>query len=389
MNKEEKSRSVHQALSSHGFTTLPRIPFDPGGDPVTILTNCCIYPFDEQRYVRSQTKAYYGPTAQAHLMNVTAAAAVQLMEQGLRVILHVPLEIEERMRELVALHPRVDLCTIVTGDLSKRELRPVLYAAILDMAKHRPVSRVDMCLYDSYASGLEKPFLPMFEDDPEVAGRIMAERTNFFFAMSMMAYDLLTRCGQSEMRIVCPTALAAKRPSAHLCTDTLHKAVSNVMLRTLGHELPYYTQKPVRIVEVAPGIIDTGLYDAEPIRQATYVESVIDGFAMQGGTDLALFPLLSIESLAAVCVAYLRANTDEQLVEYAGEDAVRLTQAGRSIDDLRSAFSRLVRSNDDGSVSLSGDLPEYCFAPGTVWGALSPLCHGYSFVPLTPPGQLF
>jgi hypothetical protein len=69
--------------------------------------------------------------------------------------------------------------------------------------------------------------------------------------MAMICYDLLLNRGQENLRLICPTALASKRPSAHLFTDTIHKAVSNVLLETLGYELPYYTGKDCSVVDVA------------------------------------------------------------------------------------------------------------------------------------------
>lgn len=385
----QKHEYVRRELRAKKLHELPALSLTPDGAPVCILTNCCIYPFDETRHARTATKTYYEPTGERHMLNVTAAAAIKLMERGQRVIMHVPEEIRVRMEELIALHPRAALCRLVTGDIYKRSILEVLYGAVTNMADTELVSRIDFCLYDSYASGLSRPFLPMFEDDPATAGRLAAERTNFLFYFSMMAYDLLTRCGQAELRFVCPTALAAKRPSSHLFTDTIHKAVSNVLLRTLGYELPYYCDKPARIVEVAPGIVDSGLYDELSVREATHEESVMDGFPlMHGPLDVHAFPMLCIDVLAEVCVAYLIADTDKQLATFVSEEVRDVTRAGRSHEELRATFEQLTVSQGDGII-ISQELPEYCYMPGTVWGGLPPIHCGYTSVMLTPPGQYF
>lgn len=388
MNTLEKRQYVQRELTKKGFHNLPRLELDPAGTPVCILTNCCIYEFDETLYARTATKTYYAPTGQSHLLNVSAATALKLMERGQRVIMHVPAEVRERMETLLALHPQAELCQIVTGDMYKQSVLEIFYEAVVAAQAKSPVSRVDFCLYDSYASGLTRPFLPMFEDDPATAGQLAASRINFLFYASMMAYDLLTRCGQKELRFVCPTALATKRPSAHLFTDTVHKAVSNVLLHTLGYEFPYYCEKPARIVEVAPGIVDTGLYDEAQVRDMTYEESLIDGFPLAHGSSLDEFPMLSVDTLADVCLAYLCADSSNQLSGFLAADVSELLRAGRSQREFEEAMRRLAVSEGE-RVTVSRDLPEYCYMPGSVWGELPPIRPGYTPVFLTPVGQRF
>lgn len=388
MNKQEY---VRKELEKKGFEELPHFSFNPNGKRLVFLSNCCIYPFTDKN-IDTPTKTYYAPTGKSHLLNVTASVAIRLVGAGVPVIIHLPSGVESRVRELFGLHQNSDLMHFVTGDLYDESFANVLYEKIQSITKETSVSGLDLCLYDSYASGLEKPFLPMFEDLPQNAIVLAEKRIRFLYSMAMICYDLLLNRGQENLRLICPTALASKRPSAHLFTDTIHKAVSNVLLETLGYELPYYTGKDCSVVDVAPGIVDSGIYDFELTRKYTMEEAVLDGFPMDqkvSASRIENFPMMSVAHLSEIIFAYLTyQKKDSCLNHVVSKESLKLTLAGRDKSDL---FDVLKNSfaQENGQMVLKKQLPEYCYVPGAVWGGLPPLKNGYIPVMLTPPGQYF
>lgn len=387
MKTAAKEKYIKDELNKKGFNKLPSFIFSDSTNavPLVLLTNCCIYPFTNS-HRRTSTKTYYSPTGQEHLLNVTASAAIKLIERGRRVIVHLPAGVEDRVEELFLMHPANNLISFIRGDIYSFSFVENLYSLLKTLTKNESISKLDMCPYDSYASGLEKPFLPMFEDSPVEIKKMATKRIDFLFNLSLVAYDLLINRGQKDFRLVCPTALATQRPSTHLFTDTLHKSISNVLLQTLGYEMPYYTQKPVSIIEVAPGIVDTGLYDTKSVRDYTAAEAEIDGFPMKkkNTDDIRDWPMISISDLAEIVVAYL-VSENNPLVN---PKLNKLTLAGRGKKELFNKMRETI--NFSGStVCINKLLPEYCYTPGTVWGGFPKIKNGYVPVMLTPPGQLF
>ncbi len=383
---------VQRELVKKDFGDLPGFTLKPdssGATPIAFLTNCCIYPVNYETHASTKTKTYYGQTGEKHLLNVTAAIALELADKGVRMILHLPTDRGEQIRKLFLLHPSAHLFTFIEGDLSSPEFVGHLYETIRVESLKAPISKVDFCLYDSYASGLKKPFLPMFEDSIEAATKLAEKRLAFLFTMSMVGYDLLVNKGQNELRLICPTALATRRPSSHLFTDTIHKALSNVLLVTLGYEMPYYTKKPVYVVEVAPGITDSGMYDDRSIRDYTAKEAELDGFAMSvDKDDVHAWPMLSTAHLAEVAAAYLVADQGECINDLVSAEARALTLAGRTKEDLFGCFEKSLYFTED-KLLFRKQLPEYCYVAGTVWNGFPELQVGYTPVMLTPEGQLF
>ncbi len=231
----------------------------------------------------------------------------------------------------------------------------------------------------------------MFEDSPHTAAALAQKRIHFLFNMSMAGYDLLVNKGQNELRFICPTALATKRPSSHLFTDTVHKAISNVLLVTLGYEMPFYTGKQVSVVEIAPGIVDTGMYDRLSVREYTAQEGVLDGFPMDGAVDVKnahTWPMLSIEHLAQVVQAYLVADMGDDIAHQVDPRALGLTLAGRKKNALLRNFKESLGVEGD-KIVLKKNLPEYCYTANTVWNGFPKMRTGYIPVMLTPAGQYF
>ncbi len=390
MRRLDRMGYVRDELANKGFSKLPQFqlsPDAPDATRVVFLTNCCIYPVKPDVHAATKTKTYYAQTGREHLVNVTAAVALKLAERGVRTIVHLPPDVGDRIKNLFLLHPAAQLFTFVEGDVGSFEFLHLLYDVIRGLVQERPVAAIDFCLYDSYASGLKKPFLPMFEDSPEVAMELAGKRIAFMYNMSLVGYDLLANKGQAAFRLVCPTALAAKRASAHLFTDTIHKAVSHVALVTLGYEMPHYTGKPVSIVEVAPGIVDSGMYDDQSVREYTAEEARLDGFPLAAGS-VHDWPMLSVEHLAQTVGAYLVAAEGDDVEVLVDSEVVGLTLGGRSQDEL---FGALAASFEvkDGKAMIHKKLPDYCYTAGTMWNGLPRLRTGYVPVMLTPVGQCF
>ncbi|GEM_PF-6874074 len=390
--RQSRLKYVRSELQKKGFGDLPNINIrsnDPKATPVVFLTNCCIYPQKEE-YVATPTKTYYQYAKTPHLFNVTGAVATRLIEKNIRIIMHVPSDAADRIIALYQAHPKSHLIHFIQGDIYSKEFLHTLYGAIGKVSADKPISRVDLCLYDSYASGLEKPFIPMFEENPATISQLADRRTHFLFNMAMMGYDLLVNRNQREFRLVCPTALATKRPSSHLFADAIHKVISNALLITLGYEMPYYTGEKVYIIEVAPGIVDTGLYDSQSIRDYTIQEAEMDGFPMRNNPhkNIHRFPMLSIGDLAEVTTAYLTAKKSEHIMRNVRPEIADLTLAGRKRKELASLFKKAITSRG-GIISVNRVLPEYCYTPRTIWGALPDLKSGYIPVMLTPQGQYF
>ena len=229
----------------------------------------------------------------------------------------------------------------------------------------------------------------MFEDSAETASALADKRINFLFNMGMIGYDLLLNKGQDEFRLVCPTALATKRPSSHLFTDTIHKAISNVALVTLGYEMPYYTGKQIRIVEIAPGIVDSGMYDDQSVREYTSQEAEIDGFPMTADfIDMNTWPMLSVEHIAQVMCAYLTAKAGDNVEKIVDPAVINLTLAGREKDIFFETLRKSINFKNE-KLTIERKLPEYCYVSGTTWNGLPKMRSGYLPIMLTPKGQYF
>lgn len=374
----------------NGLTPF-RISSDSSASPVVLITNCCIYPFDEKTYARTRTKTYYNPTGNQHLLNVTAATAIALIEQGVRVLMHIPDDIFERVNGLIALHPKRHLLRCVTGNLYDIAFARTIYENFEAMNQAHPISRIDFCIYDSYAFGLKNPFLPMHEDKIENAHQLSKNRITLFHNMVMIAYDLLINRNQQELRFLCQTALATVRPSSHLFMDTLHKIISHNFLVTMSYEMPYYTKKNISIIELAPGMVDSGVYDNYQTRLYTYQEALLDGFPFAESVsldDIQSWPMMSNKDLADVAVAYLCAKNGEDINQKLSPELRKLTLAGRTESELHELLKESVVA-DGSKLLIPKRLPDYCYIAGTTWNGFPKLTSGYIPIMLTPQGQYF
>lgn len=396
----EKLQRVRNALSRLGFDSLPPLvlqPTNPAATPVTLVTGVSFATFDARKHIDTPTKCYYAPTGRRHLVNTSGAVALTLLEQDKRVLLHVSAQDYEKTIELLALHPKAALVSIITGDLPSIELVTSAYETMIEASRAAPISRVDFVLYESYAAGIEHPFVPLFEDSPEFAGRVTSRRISAFHNLFMVGYDLLINRDQEELRVIGLTALAGRRASGNLSTDTLHKVVSSALLETQAYEASYYTEKPVFVVEIAPGMVDTGTYDPQHVREAVIEEAVIDGFPFPTSLDAAdpmNWPMLNVRDLAEVAGFYLGADPEMPPATDLVERHRSITTAGRSAEELRELFEESRHGSDTastktGSLTRARRIPSYGYTAGTTWDGIQQLRRGYTPVMLTPIGQLF
>jgi len=393
--QEEKLSRIRSALSQKGFDSLPHFtvaPDAPGAEPVALITGGAITRVKPGRHVDTPTKHYFEPTGSEHLVNTSAAVALSLADRDIRSILQVKQEQLEETRGLLDLHPKGDKITLVSGDMASLDFISKVYEAASDLSSKQPISRLDIVLYESYAAGLEKPFIPMFEDSAEFAGQITSRRISAFHNMFMAGYDLLVARDQTELRVIGLTALASKRASANLSTDTLHKVASSALLETFAYEASYYAEKPVYVVEIAPGMVDCGPYDSHDVRQAVYEEAEMDGFPFRGGVNPGnpqSWPLMSVKDLGEISAAYLLSEEGEKLDEKVVADSRHLTTAGRTAEEFKAELLQSISESGDGAVTLERALPSFAFAPGVTWNGFSPLRRGYLPIMLTPRGQYF
>lgn len=350
---------------------------------ITLFTNCCIYD-TPAGHNESDTKSYYKPTGRKHLVNITARAALLLTEKGARVIVHLPEGVGNRVRELFSLHPNASAITFIEGDLASLSFVGELYSALREIARKQPVGQLSICLYDSFAAGRKKPFAPMIEESLEDVTRCAVTRLAVFTTLSDLSHDLLLNKGLLELRLVVPTALAARRASAHLFTDTVHKVLSTTALRTLAYELSHYTGKNAVIVELMPGIVDTGMYDDQEVIRTVQEEAALDGFPFAYPNET--LPMLSPDEIAEVIVLYLSTSVGKK--PKADSRLENLTTAGRSQMEVAQLLQKSF-SQEGPSLWVEKLLPDYCYVPEATWGTFPPLRYGYIPIPLTPKGQLF
>ena len=393
---ESKARRVREGLARMGFQSLPPLMIDPaarGAEPLAVVTGASFSRFDPAKHVETATKCFYRPLGRTFLCNTAAAVATELLDQNRRVLVHCSEKDLPLTQALFERHPNAERLTVVAGDLGSAQLVHDFYRAAITSAASAPVSRIDLVLYESYAAGLERPFVPMFEDCPRSAGAVTARRIETFHNLFMTGYDLLLCREQQELRVVALTALAARRASANLCTDTLHKVTSSALLETYAYEAGYFTERPVCVVEIAPGMVDTGIYDRREVREAVYEEAIIDGFPFDdrvSPADPFSWPMIHVGDLAKLTRFYLE-SSESAPVDPALEEELRpLTTAGRTAAEFKLGVKAAEGEfSENGALRKPRSLPSFAYVPDTCWNGLPPLRRGYTPVMLSPRGQYF
>jgi NAD(P)-dependent dehydrogenase (short-subunit alcohol dehydrogenase family) len=354
---------------------------DAAGEPVTLVTGCLVTKFDKAKMTRTGTKAFF-PGNDNYLCNVSLPIALRLAEQGRRVIIQCGTSAQaETIIQLVKKLPCQENIGVLQGDLGRINWLQNLDICLSHM---EPVSRVDFLLYESYTADADRPFLPTWEENAEVLAAAINRRVKFFQNISAFAYDLVKRRGQKELRVLGLTALASFRPAAYLFADAAHKAVSSTFLQTWAREAAHYVDAPVGIIELCPGIVDTGLYDPPHVREVAW-DKAERGRASFGNKvlteDLNTWPMISPWQIAEIAEWYLKAEWGQNPYQEISPEIRRLLSAGRDPKEVKTK----VRQAAGGHVSP--ELPLYAYYPGYPWGCMPPLKAGYAPVFITPRGQ--
>ncbi len=354
---------------------------DPAGQPVALVTGCSVTKFDGSKMTRTATKAFF-PGHNEYLCNVSLPIALRLADQGRRVIIQCASSAQaDIIIRLINTLPCRENISVLQADLGNIDWLQNLEICLSHLA---PVSRVDFVLYESYTADADRPFLPTWEENAEVLAAAINRRVKFFQNISAFSYDLIIRRGQQELRVLGLTALASFRPAAYLFADAAHKAVSSTFLQTWAREAGHYVDAPVGIVELCPGIVDTGLYDPPHVRQVAW-DKAERGNASFGDTvltgDLNTWPMISPWQIADIAGWYLRAEWGHHPYQELDPKIRQLLSAGRDPQEVKTK----VRQAAGGHVSP--ELPLYAYYPGYPWGCMPPLKPGYAPVFITPRGQ--
>lgn len=179
----------------------------------------------------------------------------------------------------------------------------------------------------------------------------------------------------------------------NLLADAAHKQISTNYVETLANEINFHMpEKDVYCVEVAPGIVDNGIYDSDVAREATVERAMINHFAFDKSArcvdNVYDLPKLSPRDIGKVAAQYLKHAAGEEFHEQLPPRIQELAQAGRDKETIASLKDTLVRATEN-SVSISRDMPSWALTTGTEIGRFAPLTRGYQFVPVCPPGQKF
>lgn len=365
----------------------PRLPAiawlaDPSGSPVTLVTGCSVTNFDEAKLVRTATKAWF-PGTDDYLCNVSLPIALRAASSGRRAIVQCAEAQSEMLRSLISTLPYSKNLSVLPANLGSGKWLSDLEHLLAELTSSAPTSRLDFVLYESYTADAARPFLPTWEENSDVLGAAITRRVIFFQSVSNYAYDLVLRRNQKEIRVQALTALASFRPAAYLFADAAHKAVSSTFLQSWAREAVHYVDVPVSIVELCPGIVDTGLYDPFPVRRVGWDKAELGHAPFSGSRsdDLSSWPMLSPWDIAEVANWYQEAEWGQSSKDDLPERIRRLLSAGRDPQTV----IRKVKEAAEGIVS--SDLPLYAYYPGYPWGSMPSLQNGYAPVFMTPRGQ--
>ncbi len=389
-----RAQVIQDRLEGEGFNELPKFkiePNKPNADMVVFVTGCCMSEFKEGINHLTKTKYIYPYSNKKYIVNSSASAAIGLLDKGIRTILHVKESDVELITSLLKTHPKGNCAHVICGELNSIEFVKNFYGKICFLSGERPIAKIFLLPYNSFASNVKHPFTPFGTDDATLISEILEARVRLFYFITLIAYDLLLNKGQNEMRIATLTALASKRASSHLLTDTLHKVISNVFLETIAYEMPYYTNKKVYIIEIAPGIVDTGLYDSEKTREYVFKEAELDGFPFDGKVNVGnveSFPMMSALDVAEIAIRYLIVDENSDINAGLDESLKQYLTAGRDLQKLKNLIKESICYSDS-SIKINKLLPTYVYTPNSEYGRLPQLKAGYTPVMICPLGQLF
>lgn len=352
------------------------------GSPVALVTGASVAEFNPDVHHRTRTKAFF-PGSDRFLCNVSLPFALRLARAGRRVAVQCHPGQFDTLGRLVATQEWGRNIRLLPADLGRPEWTAAADELIHDWSKEEPVSRVDLLLYESYTADVRRPFVPTWEEDVAAAAAAIERRMRFYKAASEYGYRLLLACGQPELRVVALTALASFRPVAYLFADGAHKVVSSKFLQTWALECKAHCAQPAAIVELCPGVVDTGLYDPPEVRTVAWTKASLNGQPFEDSVspdDIESWPMLSPDTVAELGCAYFEASwgPDARMDELGGAHRALLS-GGRGHAEMSDERWRRERE---------AFLPLYASYPAYPWGEMPPLRAGYQPVFLAPTGQL-
>lgn len=358
--------------------------------PVLFLTSCGIYPFVESEHSDTPTKSYYPPTGKKHLINATAALLLEALRAGCRTVVQVDPKKQSSLETLLKLHPRYDLITLLPVAIDSPLFTSLFFSTMQKLANETgAISRIDYCLYNSYSQGNADPFIPIFEENADTVTDIAASQINFFRRVGNTALSLLANHDQRELRFIAVTSLASRRMLAHLYSDAVHKTMATLYLQGFAYEAPHYTnRKNVSVIELMPGMVDTGTYDARRTRKMIMAAREMDGFAFDKSVShetIDNWPMMPPSDLGKVAAWYL---WRDQFSEAEKQKLDAYTCAGCPVKKLKKRMEQSVQIHKHG-VRINRKAPDFCYCTGVSLGTLPNPKRGYIPVPLSPRGQYF
>lgn len=389
--------AIRQALMAQGYADLPRPRLQPdqaAAQPVVLVTGANVEPLDAAKHLATPTKSIRQVGNTGFILNQAAAFLQAHLENSqAQIVAQVRPDRAAAVAQAFSTHPARDRLHLVPVETGGRPLVQAFYRAAAQIAARQPVSRLDIVPYESFAAGLAQPFRPIYAETADNVIAAAAKRARMFHQMAMVAYDVLANTEQKELRVVAMTALAARRVGGNLLADAMHKLVSTNYIETLAREGQFhFPDRRLATVEVAPGIVDNGIYDSQPARVATLERAAINGFPFDNVAALTRsidgLPKINPMDIGLVASRYLTAPFGAPIHETLPPHVRELAYGGRS----RADFLKAAQESADrapGHVQLRATLPNWCAVPGMELGRIAPLRPGYQFVPLCPPGQYF
>lgn len=389
---------IRARLDSLGFSEHARIKLQKSEQtavPLAFVTGVNAEKFDPDKHLMTPTKSAIAVGNDQFLLNQSAAFTVALLkESNHEIVMQVKPDAVEKVQKIFETIPGNERIHIIPVPTDDKSLTSKFYQVASGISDQKPIARVDLALYESFAAGLDQPFKPIYAEEPEIVATAVAKRATFYHRMCLIAYDLMANNDQDSLRVLSLTALAARRVGGNLLADAAHKQISTNYVETLANELNFHMpEKPVYCVEVAPGIVDNGIYDSQNAREATVERAMINKFSFNQSAacsdSIHDLPKLSPLDIGRVAVQYLKHGVGEDFHDKLPKHIQELAQAGRSKDVLENLKAELVENGDFGGMKVSATLPSWALTPGTSIGRFAPLNRGYQFVPVCPLGQNF
>ena len=394
----EKHRiALGQTLKDKGFGDYAKIQFDPDAPasvPLAFVTGVNTERFNPDKHFHTETKSTIAVGNELFILNQSAAVIPQILSKGNHeIVVQVKPQNLETVKRALSETPGAERIHYIASETSAPDLTEKFYHAAANISLEKPLSRVDLVLYESFAAGVNQPFKPIYEEDSRVVGEAVSKRASFFHAMCMIAFDLLENNDHQSLRVIALTALAARRVGGNLLADAAHKQISTNYLETFARESAfYYPDRKIHCVEIAPGIVDNGIYDNKDARVATIERAAINGFGFDSPEDcedsVLNIPKLSPDDIGFITAQYMLRAEGQDFHDILPDKIQTLAKAGREESSL-SALAENAFKAEGNSAKVTNDLPSWGLTPGTELGRFPALRKGYQFVPICPRGQYF